>query len=337
MKTNNKIASMTLGLLLSAQAFAETNWNELVETVKKAEYETVKLDEGKRVEFQIAKLPKNKIRFMGFKNYANENKMKLTIHSSKTDLEKICNDYSVLKKKFTAELSFNTRPVNDYFQFTLKDGRELSSASFENSFSSYEAQVSPLGDMDKTPWTLNSGDFKKMRREGVKEGFASLLNAAIKEQGSATVVVDLSDYNGIACDLAFGYIKPVVTRTIEFEKALPDSSYWISKENYVELSKNFWGDRSLMQGTHTLAEMKASELVLLGMSLSDRKDKEAIFKKTGRALGLLNALTSNTVEEYASPADQWKKTFEYALPTGNTQMKQKMVIQSGEVFTSLEP
>lgn len=340
MKFENKLKIASLVLLLQVNAFANTNWDKLVEVANNVEIENVKADSAGLIQFKVAKLPNERIRFMGFTSYNSQSRMILTVHSKKNELEKICNDYSVFKKSFKADLSFNVTPAEDTFEFTMKNGRQFTTLDFENNFTNSEAEAA-LSDSDKFPWILNSGDMGKFKDVGVKQGVVNLLNNAITNREGDMVTVDLSNYNGLACDIASGYMRPSLSKTISFEKALPESSFWINQDSFTEIYKTFWSTHAQITSDLKSEEAKASELVLLGLSLANKPtEKESVFKGKGRVLSLFNALKFNSSlviskdTQLAVPVDQWKKTFEYSIPT-NTQVKQKMTFTGGDISVSL--
>lgn len=322
--------------LLSLKSFAVTDWNQLLTIAKKAEIETVTTS-GAR--FDVVKLPGSRVRFYGFKGVQSAD-MKVVIHSAKKDLEKICNDYSVFQKGFQAELRINIPAISEQMEFTLADGRALNSSLFENKFEVGDVQVDQLPDDMKFPWTMSSADYLKFGSKGVKQGFVQMLNTAIKgSQGE--VVVDLSKYNGLACDLAAGYVRPNLNRTVNFERALPEASYWINLESFTEVYRSFWNDHSRLK-TNTAEEMKASELVLMGISIADKNsEKDKLLEKSNRISDFLDALKHkssvlNSVDvNVMNPQEQWNQTFEYSTPKV-LQVSQKLSLFNKKIDFSIE-
>jgi hypothetical protein len=280
---------------------------------------------------------------VSFERYVNSSRVILTIHSKTTDLEKNCSDYTNKKKSFNAELSFSAAPISDQFNFKLSNDVIASTSDFENPFTVGETLAKPLSTEDTAPWTVASGDIKKFRVEGITLGFARLLNAAINARTGNTVIVDLSDNNGLACDLAFGYIKPVITKTLQYERGLPNKKFpWITKEIFSDMYKSFWMDHSKLKIEETNSQNdKSSEMFLLGMKAAEREEvKKIILESPNRPAKLLNAIKFNSSIlankdiSVVDPVAQWNQTFDYVIPP-TIQVKSDNEIASGAVFVSI--
>lgn len=346
MKTINTLKILTLFSLFQENGYAAvTDWNLLLNDMPQVKLERVTVDSKGYIQMNIAKRPNGKLRFIDFKRYVNSNKIILTIHSKKTsaDLESICNDYSVLKKPFRAELSFSVSPISDQFEFKLNDGSIASTTDFENPFVVSEATLKPLTSNDSSPWMLASGDLKKFNYEGVSFGVSNIINKAIRSRNGNSVMVDLSNYNGLACDLAFGYIQPVIKKTIRSERGLPNNKFpWIKKEVFTKLYKSFWLERSkLKTNDESVVVDKTAEMFLLGMKVGEVENiKKIILENPSRPLKLLNAIKFNSSRllntdiSVIDLEDQWNQTLDYTIPEV-VQMNDEYEIASGPAFVSV--
>lgn len=337
-----KIATFALAALLSNSVFSATDWEQLLKVTKSAEFESIVVDPDGFVEVRVAHLPNERVRFMGFKKYSNPLKMKLLVSTPtydmripNFDMKNICNDYVIFKKSFKAVLTFSMSPVEENFQIRLRDGRKISAYEFENPISSSDALVIPLSNSYTFPWTVNSMDLFKFEGKRLQEAIPDLINDEIKKRKSSTVTVDLSDYNGVACDLGLGSIAPVLEKTFTYEKGLPNSSFWINQSKYVEIYNSFWREYSRAIKNVNQEDMKVSELLLLGINLADKDEAvQSLFEKNGRVMTLYNSFKYKKDKAYDDYEVQWRQTFDYEVAK-DTMATQTMVLQSGKVYTRI--
>mgnify|MGYP005689386879 CR=1 FL=1 len=320
--------TLIMGLLaLQTAAMAETNWDQLVLEAPEAKTYRVELDK-RFVEFDLVKFNSGKVRFNGFSRLSSKDKVKLVYHMKKKGLEEACRDYAELggRYKFKAELVFKKGAVAKDFSFNL-DGKTYSSADFDNQLNVGKVAVEELGATDRSPYTSSAND-------EISE-YSELMNSAIENAHGDTVVVDLSKNLGIACDIGLGFIKPVVTQTISYEKAMPNLSYWIDQKSYNELYRLFNDEMKKVSPSIERDVQKFNEGLVLGWSLAQGNErlKDVVLKNGDKGAKLLKSLKLKGESSEATES-MWRQTFDYAKPT-SLMTNQKLSIVSGDVFVEV--
>lgn len=316
-----KTKLITSMLLLSNMAHATTNWEQLIKETPAAKNSEVVVDKN-YVQLKVVELPNEKIRFDGFTMLTNKEKIKLVIETDKT-LKEACSDYVNLGEKFRfkASLAFNKSTINGDFNFSL-NGKVRNSSEFENPISFGKTRFDELGNA-KTPWTNSRNIGSGI---DVAQLYSNVMNEGLQASRGQQVVIDLTSQNGLACDLAFGYIRPTLRTTVSYERSLPQTVVWVSEKNYSELYRVFNDEYKKSIARNGEADMKFNEAIVLGWSLGqlDSDVKDAVFKKFDRAPKLLSTLKVATQTGESNTAI-WSQTADYIKPE-NTMTTQNMPI-----------
>jgi hypothetical protein len=335
MKNKIKLKSLILGLTfsLSVQA-AETNWTKLIKDMNLIQVETVKI-QNTSMNLDVASLPDGKIRLVSVNRLRIPEQVIIQIETKEKDLKTLCEESLVFKNSFKVQLLVSKGTLPQNFSFSLASGEEKKSIQFENPFQIENEKVEILSG-SKFPWTYayELGRYQN----GPEAKLVSMIELALRQQTAETVTVDLSEHNGIACDLASGKAQLSLNKSIRHEKGLPDRKSWINKDRFAEVYRGFWRDRIELNSSLTGTDLRSHELVLLGWNLAEMKfDRSIINRSSGRLGFLYNALKENIMGikdtekqdlDIINIETSWKKTFEYVIPT-EIMMKRDLETFSG--------
>ena len=322
MKNKIKIKSLIIAstFSLSVQA-TETNWTKIIKDMNLIQVETVKINNSS-LNIDVASLPDGKTRLVSVNRIKIPEQVMIQIETNETNLKALCEESLVFKNYFKAQLLVSKGNLPQIFSFTLASGEKKNSSHFENPFQIENEKVEILSG-SKFPWTYayELGRYQN----GPEAKLISMIELALRQQTAETVTVDLSEHNGIACDLASGKAQLSLTKSIRHEKGLPDRKSWINKDRFAEVYRGFWKDRMELNSSLTGTDLRSHELVLLGWNLAEIKfDRSIINRSNGRLGFLYNALKENImgVKDAEKPEldimnieTSWKKTFEYVIPT----------------------
>jgi hypothetical protein len=310
-----KISHYLLASLLCSSAYAaETNWGDLIKNINSIQVETVKATNS-NITIDVAILPSGKVRLIWLNQAYDSEQAVLKIDSKESDLKKTCEESLLYRNPFKASLLIKKGAPAFGFNFQLSSGEQLNSEMFENPYRIMNnfVQILPRSKFSWTPL----GRYEK----GPEAELLSLIQNAMN---SETASIDLSDHNGIACDIASGHVKLSFASTLIYEKGLPKKTSWINQYQFAEIFRAFWSDRIELNSSLPAAEVKTSELILLGWNLSEVKFNKAILNQSiGRLGSLFTSLKQNRVgiQDSEKPnldithmAANWKRTFEYTIP-----------------------
>lgn len=323
---------------LTSNSYATTDWKKLISEIPFTENEVVNIVENGSIQMNVIKRPNGKLRFNGFNNYVSSKEMELLIDSPTSDIEKLCNDYSLNKKTFKATLVFGVSPTNENFDFTLSDEKTYSTLAFENPFKLKEAQIE-IPTFQNTAWILASHENNKHPLTSIETWVTNLFNNAIKSRIGNEVRVNLNDHNGLACDLAFKNITPKITKRIVFERSLPEQEKaWLSEVLYSEIFKSFWKNQDFFKTKgKNILEKEINEAFMLGYTVSNYAElKNLLLNSPQKTNLLLNSFKTfefkkaNTNLYLIDTTEYYKKALEYKVPFEEFS-EQKVVIQTGEL------
>lgn len=315
MKNFKRISHYLLASVLSSSVYAaETNWGELIKNINSIQVETVKATNSD-ITIDVAILPSGKVRLIRLNQANVPEQAVLMIDSKESDLKKTCKESLLYRNPFKASLSINKGGPALGFNFQLSNGEQLNSEMFENPYRVINnfVQILPGSKFSWTPLARYE--------KGPEAELLSLIQNAIK---SETVSIDLSEHNGIACDIASGHVKLSFATTVIHEKGLPKKTAWINQYQFAEFYRAFWTDRNKFKLSLSGTELRANELILLGWNLSEVKfDKTTLYESANRLSSLFSALKQDQggVKDSERPnidiaklEVNWKRTFEHTVP-----------------------
>jgi len=310
------LAFLILGL--NTSLLAETKWEELQEIARNPKY-VLAINEKTKAEIKLVDLGNGKYRIDSFK--VNPVSQMLLEYEGKKELNDLCKDYFLFPKKtFRAKAVFFKSSGIRYADFVLANGESLKEEMIENPILKSELKVRDLSESDKTIWIDKTADRIKMGSD-INQYYLNLFNSNLKESSAEKVEVDLTNLNGLACDIGLGNIAPVISQEISWEVALPTFSFWLKKDVFSEISNNY---SNLVKNNYFKSEdLKAQEKrqLVLGWSVATaemnlRTEENSvmpkILKNDLRRLDLIKALEKSKDGESLDVA--WKRTFEMEIP-----------------------
>lgn len=305
-------------LVTSKNVLAETNWEELQEIAKNPKYVTA-INTQTRAELKLVELAKGRYRLDSFK-VVPLHQMVFTYESSR-ELKELCRGYFENRnKKFKAKLTFSKNNEINFSSFVLENGEKLGINMIENPFVASELKVRDLSENDQTIWIDKTLDSIKMGGN-VNQYYLSLFNQHIKNSVSDVVEIDLSELNGLACDIGLGNIKPEISANLTFERALPLVSFWLKREIFAEVANHYVQIAKSAQLKKEDAKINEKNQLILGWSLalaemSSRSVEESLLSKVlkseNRRGDLLKALVK--MKEGENLEKSWRNTFEIEVP-----------------------
>jgi hypothetical protein len=315
MKNLKKISHYLIASVLSSSVYgAETNWGDLIKNINSIQVETVKATNSD-ITFDVAILPSGKVRLIRLNQAYIPEQAVLMIDSKESDLKKTCQESILYRNPFKASLLINKGGPAQGFNFQLSNGEQLNSEMFENPYRVINNSVEIMAG-SKFPWTPLA-----RYEKGPEAELLSLINNAMK---SETGSIDLSDHNGVACDIASGHVKLSFASSVIHEKGLPKKTAWINQYQFAEFYRGFWADRNKFKSQLSASELRTNELILLGWNLSEVKfDKTTLYESANRLGSLFSALKQDVsgVKDSERPnidiaklEVNWKRTFEYTVP-----------------------
>lgn len=305
-------------LVTSKNVLAETNWEELQEIAKNPKYVTA-INTQTRAELKLVELAKGRYRLDSFK-VVPLHQMVFTYESSR-ELKELCRGYFENRnKKFKAKLTFSKNNEINFSSFVLENGEKLGIDMIENPFVASELKVRDLSENDQTIWIDKTLDSIKMGGN-VNQYYLNLFNQHIKNSVSDVVEIDLSELNGLACDIGLGNIKPEISANLTFERALPLVSFWLKREIFAEVANHYVQIAKSAQLKKEDAKINEKNQLILGWSLalaemSSRSVEESLLSKVlkseNRRGDLLKALVK--MKEGENLEKSWRNTFEIEVP-----------------------
>lgn len=314
-----KILCVYILLLMTyTNTFAETNWEELQEIAKNPKYVTA-INTQTRSELKLVELAKGRYRLDSFK-VVPLHQMVFT-YESRRELKELCRGYFENRnKKFKAKLTFSKNNEINFSSFVLETGEKLEIDMIENPVVTSELKVRDLSENDQTIWIDKTLDSIKMGGN-VNQYYLNLFNEHIKNSTSDVVEIDLSELNGLACDVGLGNIKPEISANLTFERALPLVSFWLKRELFAEIANHYVQIAKTAQLKKEDAKINEKNQLVLGWSLalaemSSRSAEESLLSKVlkseNRRGDLLKALVKTKDGENLEKS--WRNTFEVEVP-----------------------
>lgn len=333
-----KILKTTVLLsLFSTNSFAEINWKKLIDDMPYTTSEIVNISENGSIQMNVLIRPEGKLRFNGFNHYLSASEMTLYIDSPKQNLETLCNDYSLNNKSFKANFTFGVNPTDKTFDFTLQNGKKVSSLNFENPIHFSEPNVE-FKNINNALWIKASNENKKYAPLSTSDWVTQVFKKAISSREQNIVNIDLSSYNGLACDLAFRNIIPRITKNISYISATPEQRKpWLEESKYREIFRSYFKNYELFKNqSNKLSEIETNNAFVLGYTISeDNQLKETLLSTPYLTKLLLNSLVTAKNKFgsdifTANSSDFYKNTFEYKVPFVET-TSQTLIIQTGKM------
>lgn len=305
-------------LSIGKSANAETNWNELQEVAKNPKYVHA-VNVKDRSELRLVEIGRERYRLDGFKVIPLS---QITLlYEGKKELRDLCRGYFENRNRnFKAKLSFPKNNELDLTFFVLEDGNKLRPDMIENPVISAELKVRDLSGNDKTLWIDKTLDSIKMGGD-VNQYYVNLFKTHIQNAPTNEVEIDLTELNGLACDIGLGNIKPEIAMNFTLEKSLPSVSFWLKRElfteiagQYVQISKNNQlknQDNKLMEKKQLLLGW-AMAMAEISLGVSDDSLLPKVLISENRRMDLIEALEKNREGESLDKA--WRRTFEIEIP-----------------------
>lgn len=327
--------------LFSFGGEAQTNWERLISEAPQAVREIGRFNNG-RGEFNLARTASGKIRFLGFRSYQAQ-PAKLTINAKGLALDKLCEQSLILKKPFSATLTVQAEPLPEDLAFRIK-GALYEASALQNPYQVL-GHTYTLEEGSDFVWTHRTGDFVRYNEQGGPSAtLLGLIHDAVKEKRGPQVI-DLSEHNGIACDLAGGHVQLRAQSKVRYEKGLPDKVAWIDQGSFQNLFHDFWQDRLALKDRVAPQDSLNADMVLLGWHLGEKNVEKSSVMKVARISNLMAALkherpgVTDADKPRLSPVkleEFWNKTAEFGVPK-DLLVETSLLSYSGRVVLELEP
>lgn len=337
-----RLLSTILISMVSSLAFA-TDWTEYIKEYPSLRETKLRLDNDGHVEAKVFKRASGKYRFLGFNSYSVSKRPIITIDSANiTDTNELCQNSLRLNKKFKATMRLQVDPLFETSNNENSLIKGIALKDFENPVNVSETvlEFSKAG----VGWSFwDTENTLKANGNPVWTVYLDFLNKAIKESSSSgSVEVDLSEYNGLACDLLDGTLVIRLKKEVSYEAGKPVGQTWLGSDQFTNIYKSFWKTHPLLTFTElTSKENAMAEAALLGYVSAQEIQSSELFKNNQRIQTLLQSMKLRSEKlKTLQPQDTSSKelidnlmmTYEYSVPS-KLQIQSSYIIFDGAVTT----
>lgn len=328
-------------ILLASSISMATDWSDLIFQAPHAKKETINIDKKGLIQAVVARLPDGKSRIISFTSFSSEKNPVLNLGFAADDeLNEKCEKALRLNKPFKAQLTIQTNPLatNSFPLFGSP------AKSFENPFRVGFGKV--IFGKQMPHWSrYDQNALKNAQGRQIADYYEDLLNEKIEQSSDGVVQLDLSNMNGLACDLASGNMTFLVTRDLEYEAGLPVKESWLGLEQYASIFQSFWKTQPrIVDSKQTTQQNEIAEALLLGMATSKANVDESLLKSPYRIQRFLASVksevkglnaTQKASVKSSEVADNWMMNVEYKAPE-KLITQQTVLVSDSQVFKKYE-
>lgn len=314
-------------LILSCQSFAITDWDDLNRLAPQANMLSVKSSDGS-VQAKLIRFSGQVVRIKELTSVYSKSRPQIVVDGPEQNIQQLCEKSIRFGRRFGAKLILSLSPFfrqPQDFKVYSENGDEFDLFRLSNNLNIGKPQI--LVSNSALKWSLID---TPIGQGSIQEIYQKFLNDKIGMAAINLVEIDLSDKNGLACDLMEGYLSFTLKQEVQHETGFPDSVDWIGKDNFVATFQSFWDLNTYYKNEQlTKEQQQQMDLMSLGLAAAGKVEADKLLKNSTRGQKLLFALQmttelSDSVKKqikYEEVLQNHKMTFEYIKPLSLTVKK----------------